>query len=50
MEHEPLSASVTITAPDEVGVYLKAFAELHRHAVYGAEARALVVAAIEALR
>jgi len=50
VDHEPLSASVKITAPDEVGVYLKAFTVLHRQAVYGAEARALVVKAIEALR
>ncbi|WP_433890358.1 hypothetical protein [Streptomyces sp. CA-111067] len=49
VDHEPLSASVRITAPDEVGVYLKAFATLHRHAAYGADARALVVRAIESL-
>jgi transcriptional regulator with XRE-family HTH domain len=47
--HEPLSASVQITAPDEVRQYVKAFGELRRLAVYGAEARALVVKAIEAL-
>lgn len=50
VDHEPLSASVTITAPDEVGVYLKAFTELHKHAAYGAEARGLVLRAIEALQ
>ncbi|MGW0705732.1 helix-turn-helix domain-containing protein [Streptomyces sp. NPDC002643] len=50
VDHEPLSASVKITEPDEVTQYLKAFGELHRHAVYGAEARALVLKAIEALR
>jgi transcriptional regulator with XRE-family HTH domain len=49
VHHEPLSASVRITAPDEVGQYLEAFGALHRMAVYGAEARALVVKAIEAL-
>ncbi|MFE1933090.1 Scr1 family TA system antitoxin-like transcriptional regulator [Streptomyces sp. NPDC059474] len=49
VDHEPLSASVKITAPDEVVQYLKAFGELHRHAVYGAEARALILKAIEAL-
>lgn len=49
VDHEPLSASVKITAPDEVEQYLKAFRELHRHAVYGAEARTLIVKAIDAL-
>ncbi|MGA4841336.1 helix-turn-helix domain-containing protein [Streptomyces sp. G45] len=49
VDHEPLSASVKIEAPDEVVQYLKAFAELHRQAVYGAEARALIVKAIDAL-
>lgn len=49
VHHEPLSASVKITAPDEVVQYLKAFAALHQQAVYGAEARALIVKAIEAL-
>lgn len=49
VDHEPLSASVRIIAPDEVGVYLKAFTALHQHAVYGADARALIVKAIDAL-
>ncbi len=49
VDHEPLSASVKITAPDEVGQYLKAFGEMHRQAVYGAQARALILKAIEAL-
>lgn len=49
VDHEPLSASVKITAPDEVAQYLKAFGELHQHAVYGSEARALITQAIEAL-
>ncbi|WP_329177785.1 helix-turn-helix domain-containing protein [Streptomyces sp. NBC_01477] len=50
VDHEPLSASVKITAPDEVAVYLRAFTELHQHAVYGADARSLIVRAIDALR
>lgn len=49
VDHEPLSASVKITAPDEVDQYLKAFGALHQHAVYGADARALILRAIEAL-
>ncbi|MFH8739010.1 helix-turn-helix domain-containing protein [Streptomyces sp. NPDC017964] len=49
VDHEPLSASVTITAPDEVVQYLKAFGHLHRQAAYGADARALIVKAIDAL-
>lgn len=49
VDHEPLSASVEITAPDEVAQYVKAFAAFHRQAVYGAEARALIVRAIDAL-
>jgi transcriptional regulator with XRE-family HTH domain len=47
---EPLSASVKITAPDEVAQYVRAFAAFHQQAVYGADARALVVRAIDALR
>jgi transcriptional regulator with XRE-family HTH domain len=50
VDHEPLSASVKITAPDEVAQYVEAFGAFHRQAVYGAEARALVVRGIEALR
>ncbi|MFC4034527.1 helix-turn-helix domain-containing protein [Streptomyces polygonati] len=49
VDHEPLSASVTITAPDEVAQYVKAFGAFHRQAVYGAQARALIVKAIDAL-
>lgn len=49
VDHEPLSASVQIAAPDEVAQYVQAFMALHRQAVYGADARALVVRAIEAL-
>ena len=47
VDHEPLSASVKITAPDEVGQYVQAFAAPHPQAVYGAEARALIVKAID---
>jgi hypothetical protein len=50
VDHEPLSASVKITAPDEVDQYVRAFAAFHQQAVYGADARTLVVKAIEALR
>lgn len=46
---EPLSASVKITAPDEVAQYVRALAAFHHHAVHGAEARALIVRAIDAL-
>jgi hypothetical protein len=47
---ELLAARVTVTAPSELDVYLRAFTRLTGLAVYGAEARALIVAAIEALR
>ncbi|GHJ36937.1 helix-turn-helix transcriptional regulator [Streptomyces sp. TS71-3] len=47
---ELLSAQVNITQPSEIALYLKAFDRLRRMAVYGAEARALVVKAIDALR
>ncbi|WKK23742.1 DUF5753 domain-containing protein [Streptomyces olivoreticuli] len=46
---ELLTASVTVTAPGEVRDYLKLFAELQKRAVYGAQARSLIAAAIEAL-
>ncbi|KIF75729.1 XRE family transcriptional regulator [Streptomyces sp. 150FB] len=49
VDHEPLSASVKITAPDEVSQYLNAFGRLHRTAAYGAQARALIARAIDAL-
>ncbi|MET8677656.1 helix-turn-helix transcriptional regulator [Streptomyces sp. NPDC004647] len=49
VDHEPLSASVKITAPGEVSLYLKAFGKLSHLAVHGAEARGLIVKAIEAL-
>ncbi|MFC9241442.1 DUF5753 domain-containing protein [Streptomyces decoyicus] len=46
---ELLTAQVTLTAPGEVSMYVKAFMELRELAVYGAEARALVTDAIDAL-
>ncbi|MET7718696.1 helix-turn-helix transcriptional regulator [Streptomyces sp. NPDC005407] len=46
---ELLAARVTVTAPSELDVYLRAFTRLTELAVYGAEARALIVNAIEAL-
>lgn len=39
-----------MTQPSEVAPYLRAFEELRSTAVYGADARALIVQAIEALR
>jgi transcriptional regulator with XRE-family HTH domain len=47
---ELLSARVTVTQPADIEVYAKAFDRLRQMAVYGADARALIVAAIEALR
>ncbi|EFK99477.1 MULTISPECIES: helix-turn-helix transcriptional regulator [unclassified Streptomyces] len=47
---ETLSARVTVTQPSEIALYLRAFEELRSMAVYGADARALVVRAIDALR
>jgi hypothetical protein len=46
---ELLSAQVTVTAPSEVVLYLRAFEKLSALAVYGGEARALITAAIAAL-
>ncbi|MEU9193905.1 helix-turn-helix domain-containing protein [Streptomyces hundungensis] len=46
---ELVSARVSVTQPSEVALYLKAFEALRGMAVYGAEARALVVRALEAL-
>lgn len=46
---ELLSAQVNITQPSEIALYLKAFEELRSMAVYGAQARALIVKAIDAL-
>jgi transcriptional regulator with XRE-family HTH domain len=47
---ELLAAKVTVTAPGELDLYLRAFARLSEVAVYGADARALIVRAIDALR
>lgn len=46
---ELLSAQVTVTAPGEVTLYLRAFDKLAELAVYGPEARGLITAAISAL-
>ncbi|MEU8563929.1 helix-turn-helix transcriptional regulator [Streptomyces cyaneofuscatus] len=46
---ELLSAQVNITQPSEISLYLKAFEQLRSMAVYGADARTLVVKAIDAL-
>jgi transcriptional regulator with XRE-family HTH domain len=46
---ELLSAQVTVTVPGEVVVYLRAFDQLSGLAVYGADARALITDAINAL-
>jgi hypothetical protein len=47
---ELLAAKVTVTAPSELDIYLRVFARLTELAVYGADARALIVKAIDALR
>ncbi len=46
---ELLSASVTVTSPGEIDLYVKAFAELSAMAVFGAPARHLIAGAIAAL-
>jgi hypothetical protein len=46
---ELLSAQVTVTAPSEVVLYLRAFEKLSALAVHGDEAQALITAAIAAL-
>ncbi|MFI0897051.1 helix-turn-helix domain-containing protein [Streptomyces sp. NPDC020983] len=46
---ELVSAEVSVTQPSEVDQYLKTFERLRSMAVYGADARALIVAAIDAL-
>ena len=48
-EAELLTARVNVTTPTEVRQYLKAFREFARLAVYGADARALITAAIDSL-
>jgi len=47
---ELLAARVQVTQPSEITLYVKAFEELRRMAVYGVEARQLIVGAIESLR
>ncbi|EKX62963.1 helix-turn-helix domain-containing protein [Streptomyces ipomoeae] len=46
---ELVSASVRITQPSEIAMYARAFEELRRMAVYGPEARPLILKAIDAL-
>lgn len=46
---ELLTAQVTVIAPGEVSMYVRAFGELRKLAVYGADARLLITSAIEAL-
>ncbi|GGU50472.1 hypothetical protein GCM10010274_44000 [Streptomyces lavendofoliae] len=46
---ELVSAQVKITQPGEIALYLRAFEQPRSMAVYGAEARALIVRAIDAL-
>jgi transcriptional regulator with XRE-family HTH domain len=46
---ELLSAQVTVTAPSEITLYVRAFEQLTRLAVYGADARALISDALAAL-
>lgn len=47
---ELVSARVRITQATEIALYLRAFEQLRATAVYGADARALIVQAIDALR
>ena len=42
---ELLSAQVTVTAPSEITLYVRAFEKLAELAVYGAQARGLIMAA-----
>ncbi|MBB5117908.1 XRE family transcriptional regulator [Streptomyces eurocidicus] len=46
---ELLTAQVTVTAPGEIALYVKAFRELRKMALYGTAARALVTSAIAAV-
>ncbi|MEU6324943.1 helix-turn-helix transcriptional regulator [Streptomyces sp. NPDC047009] len=46
---ELVSAQVNVTQPSEIEQYVKAFEQLRSMAVYGAQARALIVKAIDAL-
>ncbi|MFJ8494304.1 helix-turn-helix domain-containing protein [Streptomyces sp. NPDC094038] len=46
---ELLTAGITVTAPGEVAMYARAFEEMTALAVYGADARGLISAAIDSL-
>lgn len=46
---ELLAARVQVTQPSEIAQYVNAFEQLRALAVYGADARALIVKAIDAL-
>ncbi|WP_329167304.1 helix-turn-helix transcriptional regulator (plasmid) [Streptomyces sp. NBC_01717] len=46
---ELVSAQVRITQPSEIALYVRAFEQMRQIAVYGANARALIVKAIDAL-
>ncbi|GAB2812648.1 helix-turn-helix domain-containing protein [Streptomyces daliensis] len=46
---ELLTAQVTLTAPGEVSMYVRAFMEMRELAVYGAEARQLIARALDGL-
>ncbi|THA78128.1 XRE family transcriptional regulator [Streptomyces sp. A0642] len=46
---ELVSAQVRITQPSEITLYVRAFEQMRQTAVYGADARALIVKAIDAL-
>lgn len=47
---ELVPARVRITQPSEIALYLQAFEQLCSMAAYGADARALIVKAIDALQ
>jgi transcriptional regulator with XRE-family HTH domain len=46
---ELISAEVNVTQPSEIALYIKTFERLRGMAVYGAEARSLIVRAIDSL-
>jgi hypothetical protein len=46
---ELLSAQVTVTAPSEITLYVRAFEKLAELAVFRAQARALITAAVDTL-
>lgn len=47
---ETISAELTITPPREIALYVTAFDTLHRQAVYGADARSLIIGALDTRR